>query len=206
MNPSHNYQLVCQHYKALLSEHYTWTFGGSASKHKVNYNLLDHYLHALDNRRVAIDLGCGSGFQTIPLLQLGLKVIAIDACGPLLGELREEASQKVENLPENALQLFEGDILTFETFILKNSSIDVIICMGDTLTHLANLDEVKQLLQSAYNVLIPGGRFILQYRDLTQPLVGVDRFIPVRSDERTVFTCFLINILMVQVAQSKFMI
>lgn len=36
-----------------------------------------------------------------------------------------------------------------------------------------------------------GGYFIIEYRDLTRPLEGVDRFIPIRSDERTVFTCFL---------------
>jgi hypothetical protein len=33
--------------------------------------------------------------------------------------------------------------------------------------------------------------FVITYRDLTKELEGLDRFIPVQSDENTIMTCFL---------------
>ena len=69
--------------------------------------------------------------------------------------------------------------------------VDLVICMGDSLTHLASLQEVDLLFKNVGKSLKKNGRFLLQFRDLTTPLVDGDRFIPVRSDERTVFTCFL---------------
>lgn len=39
--------------------------------------------------------------------------------------------------------------------------------------------------------LRPGGSVALTYRDLTQPLEGVDRFVPVRSTEDRIMLCFL---------------
>lgn len=65
---SDNYALVCAHYKALLSEHYTWTFGDASQKHNVNQlrnemtitAVLSKYLNMPKDSRV-LDLGCGSG-------------------------------------------------------------------------------------------------------------------------------------------------
>jgi 2-polyprenyl-3-methyl-5-hydroxy-6-metoxy-1,4-benzoquinol methylase len=41
--------------------------------------------------KVAIDLGCGNGFQAIPLGMLGWKVLGIDSSPFLLEELEQEA-------------------------------------------------------------------------------------------------------------------
>ncbi|KAI8923672.1 hypothetical protein BC831DRAFT_470131 [Entophlyctis helioformis] len=262
---SSSYDQVRQHYTALLSEHYTWTFGGSKAKHSANLALLGDVLRqqssvavcsrpsvhashsssgssdadadadafgtdspATLSRRtpsIAVDLGCGSGFQTIPLLHLGFDVVAaVDACGELMQELKDEAAAAAVAYQSAAckhtpalddgsagspftarLRPLFGDMLAFRSLLasvdearalssdprLATSVANVIVCMGDTLTHLASLGEVRALLADSYAALRPGGRLVLQFRDLTRPLHGVDRFIPVRSDERTVFTCFL---------------
>ena len=39
--------------------------------------------------------------------------------------------------------------------------------------------------------LKPGGKFVATFRDYTRPLSGQARFIPVRSDESRILTCFL---------------
>ena len=36
-----------------------------------------------------------------------------------------------------------------------------------------------------------GGRFVITYRDLSREALELDRFIPVRSDDTTILTCFL---------------
>jgi hypothetical protein len=39
--------------------------------------------------------------------------------------------------------------------------------------------------------LAPNGSLVLTYRDLTQPLAGADRMLPVRSDEDRIMLCVL---------------
>jgi hypothetical protein len=63
--------------------------------------------------------------------------------------------------------------------------------MGDTLTHLARKADVSALFQDVFDALHSGGVFVITYRDLTKELEGLDRFIPVRSDDNTIMTCFL---------------
>ena len=181
---SNNYALVCAHYKELLSEHYTWTFGGAEAKYAIHHALLGRYLQ--NTTGSALDLGCGSGFQTIPLLRMGFHVKAIDLSQHLLDELAAEAQRN----GLESLETLQGDLLSFP-LLTKEIVFNCIVCMGDTLTHLATIEEVDQLLAQTFQALTCGGLLILQYRDLTKPLIGTDRFIPVRSDERTVFTCFL---------------
>lgn len=63
--------------------------------------------------------------------------------------------------------------------------------MGDTLTHLSSLEEVRRLFSLVATALIPGGQFVVTWRDLTPELTGTDRFIPLRSSEDKIMTCFL---------------
>lgn len=121
-------------------------------------------------------------------MKLAFDVTAVDLSPNLLKELRDEAQAR--HLDITKLITIQGDLLDFPNLVTKQS-FGAIICMGDTLTHLASLEEVITLIKNSYNYLEPCGVFILQFRDLTRPLEGTDRFIPVRSDERTVFTCFL---------------
>jgi hypothetical protein len=63
--------------------------------------------------------------------------------------------------------------------------------MGDTLTHLETKEDVNQLFEGIYNHLEKEGKFILTYRDLSFELEELERFIPVKSDDSRIFTCFL---------------
>ena len=106
----------------------------------------------------------------------------MDLSARLLGELKNNA----HNL---SIATICDDISNFSIYVRGN--IDLVVCMGDTLTHLADLEKVATLMQQAYGALVPGGRLILSFRNLTQALQGLDRFIPVRSNDTTIFTCFL---------------
>lgn len=71
------------------------------------------------------------------------------------------------------------------------SPFEVVVCMGDTLTHLSSRDEVADLAENVYGALERGGRFVLEFRDLTTELEGLDRAIPVRMDEGRIMATFL---------------
>jgi SAM-dependent methyltransferase len=179
---------VSEHYERLLSKHYTWMLGTSFEEKVREQSLfLSRTLGTRKNTPepgLAVDLGCGPGFQTIALAQLGFSpVIAVDTSSELLDELRSH----VGNLP---VQIEKADLRDLPAIVPAGQA-TVIVCMGDTLTHLPGKGEVTALFRRAFDALRPGGMFIITYRDLTTELYGTDRFIPVRSDEDKIMTCFL---------------
>jgi SAM-dependent methyltransferase len=173
---------VKEHYENHLAKYYSWISGGLAQKLEEHRNFFkDH--HVLPRRSgVAVDLGAGSGFQSIPLAELGFRVIAIDLSKNLLAELKESA----KDLP---VEIINDDLLNFSKHC--PAKIELVVCMGDTLTHLNTHQNIRHLLTMIYNALETGGRVILTFRDLTTELRGLDRFIPIRNDANTIFTCFL---------------
>jgi SAM-dependent methyltransferase len=179
---------VNEHYERLLSKHYSWMFGASFEE-KVNEqkSFLSRTLASLKNQpetALAVDLGCGPGFQTIALAQLGFSpVIAIDTSAELLEELRSH----VNTLP---VQVKKADLRDLPQFASSGQA-TVIVCMGDTLTHLPGKNDVSALFRAVFDALHPDGMFVITYRDMTMELHGTERFIPVRSDDATIMTCFL---------------
>jgi hypothetical protein len=110
-------------------------------------------------------------------------VIAIDSSSELLDELRS-------HIDSFSVQIEQADLRDLQTFVAAGGA-SVIACMGDTLTHLASNADVSALFQDVFHALHSGGVFVITYRDLTKELEGLDRFIPVRSDDNTIMTCFL---------------
>lgn len=128
---------------------------------------------------LAVDLGCGSGLQSMPLLHLGYRVLALDTCSILLQVLKERA----RGLPLRAL---EEDLRGFRRHMAEPAA--AIVCIGDTLSHLESREDVRALLADAAGSLAPDGKLVLGFRDLTSLPT---RFIPVRSDDTRILTCVL---------------
>ncbi len=173
---------VEQHYDRVLSDVYSWMYGGYDAA-------LARYADFFESRGItptrsgrAVDLGAGCGFQSIPLARLGFAVTAIDIDRKLLDELHRNAGGL-------DIAILRGDLLDFERHL--PGPIELAVCMVDTLVHLGSKDEVADLLGKVHRALEPGGRFVITYRDLSREALDLDRFIPVRSDDSTVLTCFL---------------
>ncbi|OHD25372.1 MAG: hypothetical protein A2086_06510 [Spirochaetes bacterium GWD1_27_9] len=171
-----------EHYEQHLHSYYSWIYGGFENKIEENRKFFDNNKIKPKSTKNAIDLGAGSGFQSIPLAELGFEVKAIDFSKKLL----EELESKKNNLN---IEIIENDILNFSIYSKYNP--ELIICMGDTLTHLENLKSVEDLTINSYKILTTNGKLIYTFRDLTYELKDEKRFIPVRSDENKIFTCFL---------------
>ncbi len=173
---------VKEHYDKLLAPYYAWIYGGSELKFEENRKFFQSHGIRPAQSGAAVDLGAGSGFQSIPLSQAGFKVLAIDGCHDLLMELKSHAAGLV-------IVTVEDDLLNFTEHIA--GKVELIVCMGDTLTHLQTLAEVQALVEEGCRALEDNGRLILEFRDLAAELKNLDRFIPVRSDSNRIFTCFL---------------
>ncbi len=178
---------VRQHYESLLAKHYTWMFGTSfEAKIAEQRAILEDALKpaASGDGKLAVDLGCGPGYQAMALAQMGhAPVLAVDTSATLLSELRDHQG----NLP---IQTAENDIRDLGKLAAPGTA-QVVVCMGDTITHLGSKSDVLALVRAVNKALVPGGAFVVTYRDLSEELHGLDRFIPVHSDDECVMTCFL---------------
>ncbi len=171
------------HYDKQLASVYSWMAGTPEGAIERNHDLFCQLGIDSAPRGLAVDLGAGSGFQSIPLAELGFSVVAVDFCAALLSELSDRANHL-------SIRTIHDDILNFSEYIEEQAQI--VVCMGDTLTHLESLSAVQSLLLSIERALTASGKLILTFRDYVsiEPQ-GTQRFIPVRSDESTILTCFL---------------
>lgn len=179
---------VAKHYEQLLAEHYVWMFGVPFEQKVAEQKaLLDQVVGTLPVARrcgTAVDLGSGPGFQSIALAELGYSpVVAVDSSRELLRELQERRGSY-------AIESREADITRLDS-VAPPESASVIVCMGDTLTHLPSKESVQTLCTDVFQKLAPGGVFVVTYRDLTSELAGTDRFLPVQADDTRIMTCFL---------------
>ncbi len=173
---------AADHYQTHLAPVYLWMSGGVDAAFARGDAEIAALLPHLARGTTAVDLGAGFGMHAIPLARRGCSVVAIDASALLLEELRRHAA----GLPLGAVQ---DDLLSFQRYV--NSRTGLIMIMGDTLTHLPDRSAVLTLISRAAESLCPDGQFIATFRDYTSPLAGDARFIPVRSDENRILTCFL---------------
>lgn len=171
------------HYDHQLADIYNWMSGSPEAAIKRNYELLQLLEVNSATPGLAIDLGAGSGFQSIPLAELGFSVIAVDFCASLLSQWSTRAEQL-------SIRTVHDDILNFSQYVEEKAQI--IVCMGDTLTHLESLSAVESILLDSDRTLAKNGKLILTFRDyVSVELQKTQRFIPVRSDDSTILTCFL---------------
>ena len=61
---------VVSHYEQVLAEHYTWMFGSFEEKVAEQQTLFEHWGIGTQRAKSALDLGCGSGFQSVALAKL----------------------------------------------------------------------------------------------------------------------------------------
>lgn len=170
------------HYDDHLGPVYLWMAGGADAAFEAARTELRAVGVSVARGTRVLDLGAGFGMHAIPLARAGADVVAIDASAHLLGVL--------ESLRGDApVRTVCDDLHAFPRHV--RAPLDLILCMGDTITHLPDVAAVSSLIDAAAAALVPGGRFVATFRDYSAALEGDRRFIPVRSDETRLLTCFL---------------
>jgi len=171
------------HYATHLGPIYSWMLGDIDAAFARSAAEIEDLKLPEANHGAAVDLGAGLGLHSLPLARLGFHVTAIDSCQVLLDELRSRSGTLT-------VTSVNADLVDFRAVVKDEAQ--VVLCMGDTLTHLPTLVSVESLLGSVVAGLARGGVFAATFRDYaTRTLEGDKRFILVRADADRILTCFL---------------
>jgi SAM-dependent methyltransferase len=181
---------VRRHYDKHLAAYYEWLAGDfeALCEEQRAFFAAKHIVplaRGTASRALAVDLGAGHGIHSIALAELGFHVKAVDFSRQLLDALGARAGQRGLEV-----EAWLDDIRNVGALVDIGSA-DVMLCMTDTIAHLASFDEVEIFILQCWSALRPGGKLVLSFRDYCVAFKGADRFIPVRSDDSRIATCIL---------------
>ncbi|HIK33816.1 MAG TPA: class I SAM-dependent methyltransferase [Oscillatoriales cyanobacterium M59_W2019_021] len=97
-----------------------------------------------------LDIGAGTGRNTIPLAQLGHPVDAVELTPPFAQQIRDAAAEK--NLP---IAVTEGNIL--DPLVRMKPSHYQLALISEVISHLRDRDQLRLLLAKMCDFLCPGG-------------------------------------------------
>ncbi|MBB4313510.1 methyltransferase domain-containing protein [Roseospira marina] len=170
-------------YNPVLDEHYVWMYGGEDKNIEAYEAFFRRHHLAPERTGKALDLGCGSGFQSLAMARLGFQVLGVDISPVLLRALEQHRG----DLPVSVAQ---GDIRDPAVYD-RAGPFDVAVCMTDTILCLGGEDEIWQLLANVGKALVPGGRLFVSFRDFKKAATGSKRVFPVRSDANRIWTTLI---------------
>jgi glycine/sarcosine N-methyltransferase len=154
-----------QFYDSLASEYDEMTgFSGRFAKEgPIFKKLVDRY-----ELKTALDIGCGTGFHSIMLAQLGLRVTATDISEKMLQQTQKNADHA--DVRVNTIQTSFQDL---------NKSVkekfDTVFCLGNTLPHILTARELLSLFRNLTKLLNPGGFIFLQLLNYDRILINRER-------------------------------
>lgn len=116
---------------------------------------IDYILKNIDvisNSR-AYDLGCGLGRHSIELAKRGFDVTGIDYIESHIIQAKKQARGK----KTEKVKFIQGDCRNYNS----EDKAGLVICLYDVVGSFADLESNVKIIRTAYDLLVPGGYFIL---------------------------------------------
>ena len=133
----------------VLAPHYA-AFNGDVSYGRMADFVKTSFERYFDGKVTdVLDLGCGSGNMTFPLLAYGYGMIGVDASEEMLSEARSSPSG------DDVLWLCQ-DMRSFELY----GTVEGAVCTLDGINHLLTQKDVMACFSLVHNYLVPGGIFV----------------------------------------------
>jgi len=135
--------------------------------------LLEAWLAGAGARRV-LDAACGTGWHAIALARRGYQVTGTDLSAGMIERARANAAQ-------------EGAAVTFAVSAFRDlpavlaQQFDAVLCLGNSLPHVLDDEELVASLAGMRDVLADGGTLLIQNRNFEKVLATGERFMPPRA-------------------------
>ncbi|KAF5896231.1 glycine N-methyltransferase, partial [Clarias magur] len=120
--------------------------------------------------KLVLDVACGTGVDSIMLLEEGFKVVSVDASDKMLKyALKERWERRKEPAFDNWV-IEEANWLTLADDVQKpGQGFDAVICLGNSFAHLPDFKgdqaDQKLALQNIASMVRPGGILIIDHRN-----------------------------------------
>jgi len=111
-----------------------------------------------------LDVACGTGEYALELEKQGYNLKAIDLDSKMIEKLREKAKKN-----NSKVSFMEGNMINLGKDF-SDEKFDAIYCIGNSLVHLDNLNEIQVFFQDVRKLLNEDGIFIFQ-------IINYDRII-----------------------------
>jgi SAM-dependent methyltransferase len=104
-----------------------------------------------------LELGCGTGRITLPLVKSGLEVVGIDISLPMLQQLQRKATKQLSTVEQMRLHYCQMDM----SACAFNAHFAFILCPYSAFTYLVDQSSQAKTLANIRSHLVPNGLFIL---------------------------------------------
>lgn len=125
----------------------------------------------LEEAAKVLDAACGTGTYTIGLAEKGYQAVGVDLDESMIAL----AEKKAENLGLD-VDFIVSDMLNID--LVSTSDLDRIFCIGNSLVHLKNRQEIKTFVETAFSLLKDQGDLILQVINYDRILDEQITFLP----------------------------
>lgn len=148
----------------------------------LEYTILNFLKSVFEGRSRILDVACGTGTYTLPLLEEGKQIVGVDLDPAMIQKAREKltslfGSQEPLRDDQGTLgdtrqdtptyrigrtspRFFAEDMRFLSSF--TEGSFEGIYCIGNSLAHLETLQEIQQTLHRFAQLLEPGGILLIQ--------------------------------------------
>lgn len=131
----------------------------------------------------ALDAACGTGLHAILLNKLGIQTIGVDISEEMLDVARKNA----ENLGIQ-VQFIQAPLPNLSGKI--NKKFDAIFCLGNSLPHILDRNELTSIFQTFNQLLNENGILILQLLNYEKILKERSRIIAIQREKKNEFIRF----------------
>ncbi|MBN2432809.1 MAG: class I SAM-dependent methyltransferase [Acidobacteria bacterium] len=131
-----------------------------------------------------LDIACGTGINAIALARLGIAVTASDIATEMLDQARENARRF-----QAPVDWIGADMLLLAETV-AGRSFEMVLCLGNSIPHLAGPEELRRLCEHMHGLLSPGGVFIVQLLNYDRVLAEGERIVNITRHEDETYIRF----------------
>jgi SAM-dependent methyltransferase len=135
-----------------------------------------HFLIERYDIKTALDAGCGTGFHSMLLSQLGVTVTAVDISGAMV----ERLSARIRNTGILNITPVESAIEDYEP--ADGRRFDAVFCLGNTIPHILEEQELLRVFEKFAVLLNPGGILFTQLLNFGKVMRSGTRLQQVRDE------------------------
>ena len=146
---------MASEYDDIFDLWYSYTFGNIKSVLKNEFQLPSK----VDDKPIALDVGCGTGIQSITLASMGYRVFGIDIADELLHKAKVKLLKA--GYHDANFSIADADSLPF-----RDNIADCVNCCGPTLSFVPDW---RKALKEMARCLKPGGKLLLEVEGKWSP-------------------------------------